>query len=91
MAGNLAFAQSVEKSDCTHFDRELDARGLSCPLPILNTRKSIESLSSGEVLKVISDDRGCLSFFESLIRQTDLQLLSWNEQDGEYFFFLRKG
>lgn len=72
------------------FDRELDARGLSCPLPVLNTRKSVETLQSGEVLKVISTDRGALSFFQSLVRQTGLELLSWHEQDGEYRFFLRR-
>lgn len=72
------------------FDRTLDARGLSCPLPILNTRKSVESLQAGEVLKIISTDRGSVSFFESLVRQTGLELIFWQEQDGEYQFFLRK-
>lgn len=73
-----------------HFDHELDARGLSCPLPFLNTRKSVESLGQGEVLKVISTDKGCVSFFESLVRQTELELLSWYESEGEYQLFLRK-
>ena len=73
-----------------HFDHELDARGLICPLPFLNTRKSIESLGHGEVLKVISTDKGCVSFFESLVRQTELELLSWYESEGEYLLFLRK-
>jgi tRNA 2-thiouridine synthesizing protein A len=90
MANNLALVSSADSTDSTHFDRELDARGLSCPLPFLNTRKSVESLESGEVLKVISTDKGCVSFFESLVRQTGLELLSWHEKDGEFRFFLRK-
>ncbi len=72
------------------FDQELDVRRLSCPLPILSTRTSVDSLHQGEVLKVISTDKGCLRFFESLVRQTGLELLLWREQDGEYRFFLRK-
>jgi tRNA 2-thiouridine synthesizing protein A len=85
-----SIAALASATDTIYFDHELDARGLSCPLPFLNTRKSIESLGSGEVLKVISNDKGCVSFFESLVRQTGLELLSWHEQDGEYRFFLRK-
>jgi len=91
MARNLALVTPAAASGFDpYYDRELDARGLSCPLPVLNTRKSVESLASGEVLKVISTDRGCVSFFESLVRQTGLELLSWREQDGEFRFFLRK-
>ncbi len=91
MARNLALVTpTTTPSNAPYYDHELDARGLSCPLPILNTRKSVESLASGEVLKVISTDPGCVSFFESLVRQTGLELLSWHELDGEFRFFLRK-
>lgn len=76
--------------DAIHFDRTLDARGLSCPLPFLNTRKSVESLQPGEVVKVIATDSGAVSFFESLVRQTALELITWQEQNGEYQFFIRK-
>jgi len=90
MTRNLALVSPTEVLENIHFDLELDARGLSCPLPILNTRKSVESLNVGEVLKVISTDKGSLSFFESLVRQTSLEMLSWNEYGGEYRFYLRK-
>lgn len=72
------------------FDREVDARGLSCPLPILNTKKSVESLAIGEIVKVVATDGGAVRFFESLARQTGLQLLSWQHVDDEYIFYLRK-
>jgi tRNA 2-thiouridine synthesizing protein A len=90
MAGNLALIRSTQNNGDIHFDHEIDVRGLSCPLPILSTRKSLDLLNDGEILKVISNDKGCLDFFESLVRQTGLELLSWHEQDGEFRFFLRK-
>lgn len=73
-----------------HYDRELDARRLSCPLPILNTRHAVESLGDGEIIKIISTDSGSVSFFQSLSRQTGLELIAWHEHAGEYQFFLRK-
>jgi tRNA 2-thiouridine synthesizing protein A len=90
MTRNLALVQSAENNGKIHFDHEIDVRGLSCPLPILSTRKSLDILNNGEVLKVISNDKGCVNFFESMVRQTGLELLSWNEQEGEFRFFLRK-
>lgn len=71
-------------------DHVIDARHLSCPLPVLTTRKSVDELRSGAVLKVISSDRGARSFFESLSRQTGLQLVGWHEEGSDYSFFLRK-
>lgn len=89
MPNNLALAATMQEGGI-YFDQEFDARGLSCPLPFLNTRKSVESLNHGEVLKVVSTDSGSVRFFESLVRQTGLELLSWHEQAGEFRFFLRK-
>lgn len=71
-------------------DHVIDARHLSCPLPVLTTRKSVDGLQPGEVLKVISSDRGAPAFFESLSRQTGLQLVGWHEEGDDYSFFLRK-
>jgi tRNA 2-thiouridine synthesizing protein A len=71
-------------------DHVIDARQLSCPLPMLTTRKSLDELRPGEVLKIISSDRGAPAFFESLSRQTGLQLVGWDQEGGDYSFFLRK-
>ena len=46
------------------FDKLLDARGLNCPMPLVNARKEIGKLSLGQVLKVVSTDRGSLSDFQ---------------------------
>lgn len=73
-----------------HFDHELDARGLLCPIPILKTRFAIDALDAGQVLKVISTDGGSTRDMEAFARQTGNELLSSTAHDGEYVFYLRK-
>ena len=75
----------------SHFDLELDARGLNCPLPILRAKKSIQSLSSGQVLRIVATDPGSVKDFEAFCKQTGNELLETNQQSGEYLFDIRKG
>ena len=72
------------------FQKELDARGLNCPLPILKTKKSLADMDSGQVLKVVSTDRGSVKDMQAFARQTGNELLSQSEEGGEYFFFMKK-
>lgn len=72
------------------FDRELDVRGLSCPLPILNTRKTVETLQPGEILKIVTSDQGSASDFQAFVRHAGLALLAWHERNGECQFFIQK-
>ena len=72
------------------FDRELDASGLNCPLPILRAKKALGDMSRGQVLKVISTDQGSLKDFEAFCKQTNNPLLSSGEQAGKFIFFLKK-
>ncbi len=72
------------------FDKELDARGLNCPLPILRTKKALAELQSGQVLKVLATDPGAVKDFESFSRQTGHQLVSHSEERKEFTFFMRK-
>jgi len=72
------------------FDKELDARGLSCPLPILKTKKSLNELASGQVLKVIATDPGSVKDMQAFANQTGNPLLSTSEEDKTYVFFLKK-
>ena len=74
-----------------HADQELDARGLTCPLPILRTKKAMNGLNSGQVLRVIATDPGSVKDMESFCRQTDTTLLATEEAEGAYAFILRKG
>jgi len=72
------------------FDRELDARGLNCPLPILRTKKSLNDMVPGQVLKIVATDPGSVRDFQAFSKQTGNQLLLSRESDGEYLFMMRK-
>lgn len=74
----------------TDFTKELDARGLNCPLPILRTKKAISELNSGEVLKIVATDPGAVKDFEAFAKQTGNELVEHNEAGGEFTFFLKK-
>lgn len=72
------------------FDKELDARGLNCPLPILRTKKSLADMGAGQVLKVVATDPGAIKDFQAFSKQTGNELLSSSEGSGEYTFFMKK-
>ena len=72
------------------FDKELDARGLSCPLPILKTKKSLNELTSGQVLKVVATDPGSIKDMQAFATQTGNPLLSSAEENKTYVFYLKK-
>jgi tRNA 2-thiouridine synthesizing protein A len=73
-----------------NFDRELDARGLNCPLPILKAKKSLNELTTGQVLKVVATDPGSIKDFQAFSNQTGNQLLSSSEENKVFVFFLKK-
>ena len=72
------------------FQKEVDARGLNCPLPILRTKKALTDLRPGQVLKVLATDPGAVKDFQTFSRQTGHELLSHAEADREFTFFMRK-
>jgi tRNA 2-thiouridine synthesizing protein A len=73
------------------FDRELDVKGLSCPLPILRTKKALSEMLSGQVLRVLATDPSAVKDFQAFARQTGNQLLESAEADQVFeFFFKRK-
>lgn len=72
------------------FDKELDARGLNCPLPILRAKKALAEVTSGQVLKILSTDPGSVKDFAAFAKQTGNELLSSAEAGGEFTFFMRK-
>jgi tRNA 2-thiouridine synthesizing protein A len=71
-------------------DKELDARGLNCPLPILKTKKSLADMASGQVLKIVSTDVGSIKDMQAFATQTGNKLLEQNEANGEYIFLMQK-
>ena len=72
------------------FDKELDARGLNCPLPILRTKKSLNDMVSGQVLRVLATDPGSVKDFQAFSRQTGNELLSAETATNEFVFFMKK-
>ena len=77
-------------SDATAFDREVDARGLNCPLPILKAKKALAQLVSGQVLKVVSTDPGSVRDFQAFARQTGNTMVGQSEADKVWTFFLQR-
>jgi tRNA 2-thiouridine synthesizing protein A len=71
-------------------DREVDARGLNCPLPILRTKKALNDMASGKVLRILATDPASVRDFEAFTRQTGHELLRHEEQDGVFVFLLRR-
>ncbi|MBS0485556.1 MAG: sulfurtransferase TusA family protein [Proteobacteria bacterium] len=71
-------------------DKELDARGLNCPLPILRTKQSLAGMVSGQILKIIATDPGSVIDFQVFAEQTGNELLSLAEVEREFIFLLKK-
>lgn len=72
------------------FQTEVDARGLSCPLPILKAKKALANMESGNVLRVVTTDAGSVRDFQAFATQTGNELLLVNEQGEEYEFFMKR-
>lgn len=78
-------------SDFVAFDIELNLSGLSCPLPILRTKKQLSQMQSGQVLKIIATDSGSQQDFPMFAKQSGNQLLhSEITTDGEFIFFMQR-
>lgn len=71
-------------------DHEIDVRGLNCPLPILKTKKAINTMESGQTVRVLATDRGAMLDFKAFSAQTGHELLESSEADGVYTFVIRK-
>lgn len=73
-----------------NFDKELDARGLNCPLPILRAKKSLAEMTSGQVLRIVATDPGSVKDFQAFAKQTGNELLSSAENNKEFEFYLKR-
>ncbi len=73
-----------------NIDKELDTRGLNCPLPILKAKKALAELRSGETLRVVATDPGSLRDFQAFARQTGNELVEQNTFGDEFVHLLRR-
>ncbi|MGW8390992.1 response regulator SirA [Pseudoduganella sp. DS3] len=72
------------------FHKDLDARGLNCPLPILKAKKALAELESGQVLRIVATDPGSVRDFQAFAKQTGNALLSHVQQGTEFTFLMRR-
>ena len=72
------------------FDKELDCSGLSCPMPILKTKKAVDALESGQVLKMIATDPGSLPDMEAWTTKTGHELLGHDKDGNTFIFYVKK-
>jgi tRNA 2-thiouridine synthesizing protein A len=68
----------------------LDARGLTCPLPILRTKKALAGLDTGDVLEISSTDPGSVKDLDAFCSQTGNEMLSSRQVNEEFHFRIRK-
>lgn len=73
-------------------DTVLDARGLTCPLPILRARKVLQGVPEGGVVAVLATDPASVSDFQTFCRQTGHVLMEYRQEpEGVFFYRIRKG
>ena len=73
-----------------NFDKEVDARGLNCPLPILRAKKALADMQAGQVLRVVATDPGSMKDFQAFAKQTGNDLVSQAETEDKAFEFYLK-
>jgi TusA-related sulfurtransferase len=71
-------------------DKEVDARGLNCPLPILKAKKALSEMASGETLTVVATDAGSVRDFQAFAKQTGNELVEQQTVGTDYFHVLRR-
>ena len=73
-----------------NIDKELDTRGLNCPLPILKTKKALADMSSGQTLRVVSTDTGSVRDFVAFARQTGNDLVEQTTEGNDFIHIIRR-
>ncbi|KQP36364.1 sulfurtransferase TusA family protein [Pseudorhodoferax sp. Leaf274] len=71
-------------------DKEIDTRGLNCPLPILKAKKALGDMDSGQLLRVVSTDPGSMRDFQAFAKQTGNELVQQNTAGAEFIHVLRR-
>jgi tRNA 2-thiouridine synthesizing protein A len=75
---------------CMNYDKEFDASGLACPMPIVKTKKSLADMASGQVLRVVATDPGSVCDMQAFAEQTGNALLSSTTENSKYVFLIKK-
>jgi tRNA 2-thiouridine synthesizing protein A len=73
-----------------NIDKELDTRGLNCPLPILKAKKALAELTSGQMLKVVATDPGSVRDFQAFAKQTGNELVDQQTIGADFIHVMRR-
>ncbi len=73
-----------------NIDKEIDTRGLNCPLPILKAKKALTEMQSGQLLQVVSTDAGSLRDFQAFAKQTGNELIEQRTEGADFFHLLKR-
>ena len=73
-----------------HIEKELDTRGLNCPLPILKAKKALSDMLAGQLLRVVSTDAGSTRDFQAFARQTGNELIDQQTQGADFIHVLKR-
>lgn len=72
-------------------DIQVDTKGLACPMPIVKAKKALDGMQQGQVMELLSTDKGSLNDFQAWVKQTSNELISHEEENGIYKFLIKKG
>lgn len=87
---NQLMSTATFDNDVTAYQKELDARGLNCPLPILKAKKALAEMQTGEVLRIVATDSGSVRDFQAFAKQTGNALLAHSQNGLEFTFLMRR-
>src|ERR1700694_3667263 len=87
---NNSMSDITLDTDVMEYQKELDARGLNCPLPILKAKKALAEMATGEVLRIVATDSGSVRDFQAFAKQTGNALLAHSQNGLEFTFLMRR-
>ena len=88
--GNVCLESAQLYGKDMDVNKELDTRGLNCPLPILKAKKALSDMESGQILKVVSTDAGSTRDFQAFAKQTGNELVEQQTVGSEYIHVMRR-
>lgn len=72
-------------------DVHVDAKGLACPMPIVRAKKALDGMESGQLMELVSTDKGALNDFQAWVNQSSNEMVKHDVANGVYTFIIRKG
>jgi tRNA 2-thiouridine synthesizing protein A len=71
-------------------DQTLDCSGMACPMPILKTKKAVDALQMGQILKMIATDPGSTADMEAWTQKTGHELVGKEQEAGKFVFYIKR-